>query len=119
MLPAPEEGAGAALRLVAGGFTATIVGGAGTVPEPAPAAILLRGGQEGYRAALAGRPGLLIAAVPPSAATAREAPAARHLLVVGPGDRATLDLEGGGRALRLRGPAIQSMAGAEAGTTGR
>lgn len=117
--PAPEEGAGAALRLVAGGFAATIVGGGGTVPEPAPAAILLRGGQEGYRAALAARPGLLIAAAPPSAATTRDAPPARHLLVVGPGDRATLDLEREGRGLRLRGPAVQGMAGAEAGTTGR
>lgn len=106
VLPAPNAGDGAALRLVAGRFSATILAGAPVPADPALGAILLGGGQDLYRAALAARPGLVIAPEAPPAALANEAPTAR-LLVVGPGERATLALTE--RGLRLRGPAVRGL----------
>lgn len=106
VLPALGAGEGAALRLAAGPFSATVFAGTPAPADAATGAILLRGGQETYRAALAAGPGLVIAPAPPPAAVAKEAGGGR-LLVIGPGERATFTLTD--RGLRLRGPAIQPL----------
>ncbi len=109
--PAPAAGEGGSLRLTAGPLVATIAAGA-TPGDRAPAAILLRGGQEGWYAALAARPGLVIAPAPPPASVLTGGvTSAAHLLIVPPGERATLSLEG--TDLRVRGAALRPLAGVE------
>lgn len=114
---APPAGAGdgargGEVRLVAGRFSAMVWAGAPAASVPSPratiGAILTRGGQEGYRAALAAGPSFVVAPVPPPP-SAGGAPATRdgHLLIVGPGERATLLVEA--RGLRLRGPALRRL----------
>ena len=105
--PAIAAGEGAALRLVGGRFTAVIVAGAPAPSGVATGAVLLRNGQEPYRAALAAGSGLIVAPGPPPATTDGTPAWARQLLIVGAGERATLSLEG--RVLRLRGPMLQAL----------
>ena len=110
--PAPVAGEGGDLRLTAGPLAMTFAAGDSPPAEQAPVAILLRGGQEGWRAALAAGPRLVIApAPPPATALTGGALSGAHLLVVPPGGRATLSPEGTG--LRVRGPALRPLAGLE------
>ena len=99
---------GATLRLSAGETVVAVVTGAVGAVEPAPLAVVLRAGQEPYRAALAAHPGLVIAPAPPAGQGAAEGSVATRLAIVGPGQRATLEL--GGRTLRLSGPEVQALA---------
>ena len=110
--PAASAGAGAgggAVRLIAGRFSAIVWSGAptvlGTSPGATIGAILTRGGQEAHRSALAASPSFVVAPGAPPASS----PASRdgHLLLVGPGERATLLIEA--RGLRLRGPALRPL----------
>jgi hypothetical protein len=105
----PVSADGFAFRLAAGRFAALVSAGAGGVAEATPVAILLQSGVEPYRAALAARPGLLVAPAPPPAAVASDSPGAAggYLLVVGGAERATLEIDGAG--LRLVGPEVQPI----------
>ena len=73
--------------------------------EATPVAILLQPGVEPYRAALAARPGLLVAPAPPPAAVARDSPG--YLLVVGSAEQATLEIDGA--SIRLVGPEVRPL----------
>lgn len=88
------------LRIAAGTFSAAVVLGEPPA-DPALAAIVLRGSQERYGAALEGQPRLLIAPGAPAD------PAVEYLLAVGPGQRATLAIDGA--SLRLRGGTLTTV----------
>lgn len=90
----------ATLRLITGPPNALIVSGPGPTPSIALGAILLRASQEPYRVALSADPRLIIAPESPNL-PGLPLPVDRHLLLIAPGKRATLTIEG--QALRLRG----------------
>lgn len=107
LLPAAVAGDAARLRLAAGAFSATIVLGEQPVPDPALAAIVVRESQARYETASAGRPRLLIApGTPPVTAI-------EQLLLVRPGQRATLALVGD--TLRVRGGTLTTLDAPRAG----
>jgi hypothetical protein len=89
----------ATIRLVIGPLNALIVSGPGPAAN-APGAILLRASQEPYRAALSAEPRLIVAPEPPNQPGV-PLPANSQLLLIAPGERATLTIEG--QTLRLRG----------------
>lgn len=100
----PEDAAAAILR--AGPLHAAIITGPVPTADPLLGAIVLRANQEPYRAALVTEPRLVIAPAPPEL-PGLPLPAGGQLLVVGPGERATLTIEGG--ALRLRGAGLAPL----------
>lgn len=100
----PPTDAGVALRVVAGPAALAVGDASG-----APLVLLPRGTADAYRQALAAGAALVIAPAPPPAGLgATNGPT--QILVVPAGERATLDLDG--RALHLRGPAVQPLAAA-------
>lgn len=101
LIPGAGDDAAPRLRLAAGSFSAAISAGEQPSPDPTLAAIVLRGSHERYGAALAGQPRLLIAPEIPANG------AVEHLLPVGPGQRATLVLDGD--SLRLRGGTLVTL----------
>lgn len=98
IIPATVGGDEPRLRLHAGSLSAAIILGP-AAPAPALAAIVPRGGQEVYRTAAAATPRLLIAPAPHPALD--PFPADGQLLIVMPGQRATIGIAES--ALRLRG----------------
>ncbi len=100
LFPASDADLPPRLRIGAGSFSAAIIVGE-LPPAPALAAIVPRGSQERYRAALAGQPRLLIAPTVPT-----DSPIERSLQIV-PGQRATFVIDG--PSLRLRGGTLTPL----------
>ncbi len=103
VLLSPGDAQNPTLRLVAGTFTATVISGATLTREPTLGAILLRPGQEPYRAAFAAEPRLLVATARPDLPDDR-VPVDRQLLLIAPGARTTLTIEGA--SWRVRGAGL-------------
>jgi hypothetical protein len=106
IVPALTKGEGAQLRVQAGTLTAAIVTGS-AAPAPAQAVILPRAAAEPYRAALGVAPRLVVTPALPAASVSVATSTDSRVLLVVPGQRATLSMAD--RGVMLRGATLTAL----------
>jgi hypothetical protein len=111
LAPALTGTGSASVWIAAGPLALTIAGGGAATLAPVNGALVPRASQDAYRAAFATGATLLIAPASPTSLPDQIPPGA-YLLLVGPGERATLTIFG--NTMRLRGPVPQPLDNASA-----
>ena len=106
LAPALTSTTPASVRIAAGALALTIAQGNAALLAPVNGALAPRATQDNFRAAFATGATLLIATAPPATIPDQRPPGA-YLLLVGPGERATLTIAGD--TIRLRGPVPQPL----------